>query len=76
MLEIRLKRVESKEYDHGGYGAGSGTIIREEYECPCGIGRVIYEKDDIPGFREKHIYCDCEDCDKQYEFYRGIAIEK
>lgn len=73
---MNLKRIESDEAYHQGYGAGSGRVIREVYECPCGKGKVYYEKDDIPGFRESDNYTDCPDCGELYNFRRGIATEK
>lgn len=73
---IYLKEIESKEISHAGYGAGSGSIINEEYECPCGKGKVFYEKDNIPGFRDSDIWCDCKECNDKYDFRRGIAEEK
>lgn len=73
---MQLKIKEQKSIPHVGYGAGSGSIINEEYECPCGKGTVFYEKDDIPGFRDKSIYCNCEECNEKYEFGRGTATEK
>lgn len=69
--------VKSKEsYPHQGYGAGSGYIIREKYDCPCGKGTVLYEKDDIPGFRDRSTFCDCKECNEKYTFRRGEATEK
>lgn len=76
MKEITLKVISRISYYHEGYGAGSGRVIREEYECPCGKGIVYYEKDDIPGFRDSDITCMCKECDEKYTFSRGIAIEK
>lgn len=73
---MKLKLIDRGGYPHGGYGAGSGEIITEEYECPCGKGVVKYEKDDTPGFREKSVDCYCKDCDEKYDFSRGIAKEK
>ncbi|WP_067728867.1 hypothetical protein [Oceanobacillus damuensis] len=73
---MQLKLKESSEIPHEGYGAGSGQIIKKEYVCPCGNGTVYYEKDDIPGFRESDIYCDCEDCNSKYNFARGTASLK
>lgn len=73
---INLKRIDTNIVDHEGYGAGSGRIMNEEYECPCGKGKVSYEKDDIPGFRDSHVYCDCAECDEKYKFLRGAAVEK
>ncbi|MDN4605903.1 hypothetical protein [Sporosarcina highlanderae] len=74
-LSISLKLVESKEYEHDGYGAGSGSIIKEEYSCPCGKGKVFYEKDDIPGYRDKSIYSNCDTCNEKYDFGRGTAVK-
>lgn len=73
---MNLKLIENHETPHAGYGAGGGRIILEKYECPCGKGIVTYEKDDIPGFRESDIYCDCKDCSDNYSFARGIAKNK
>lgn len=73
---MELHLVDSSTTHHAGYGAGSGYLICEEYKCPCGNGEVIYEKDDIPGFRESDIYCTCKKCDGKYTFGRGTAKEK
>jgi len=73
---MELTLIESSVTPSPGFGAGSGEIIREEYKCPCGAGEVIYEKDDIPGFKESSIRCTCEDCREKYDLGRGIAKEK
>jgi hypothetical protein len=73
---MNLKLIYNRSDNHSGYGAGSGETVREEYECPCGKGQVIYEKDDIPGFRETDIYSTCNECSDQYVFGRGTAREK
>jgi hypothetical protein len=73
---LELKLIDSKSTPHSGYGAGSGEVIKEEYQCPCGNSKVIYEKDDIPGFRDKSIWCTCKECNEKYEFGRGTAKEK
>ncbi|WP_251028655.1 hypothetical protein [Bacillus sp. ISL-18] len=75
-MEIKLKELSGSSNHHQGYGAGSGSIIKKEYECPCGKGKVFYEKDDIPGFRESDIWTDCKECDEKYKFIRGTAILK
>lgn len=62
-----LKFIEDSSIYSEGYGAGEGTIDRTEYECPCGKGRVIYEKDNIPGFRESIILIYCDNCHEKYE---------
>ena len=75
-MMLKLKFSESEKNSHPGYGAGSGDTIREEYICPCGNGKVIYEKDDIPGFKDTSIFTDCESCREKYDFGRGTATEK
>lgn len=75
-MKINLKLIEEDIQESSGFGAGSGYIIKNQYECPCGSGVVNYEKDDIPGFRDKTIHCTCADCDEKYNFSRGSAIEK
>lgn len=74
--KIELDLIKSDSHEHGGYGAGSGEEIRIEYKCPCGNGRVVYEKDDIPGFKESFTYCYCKECDEKYDFHRGTATDK
>ncbi|MGF7049141.1 hypothetical protein J2T13_003649 [Paenibacillus sp. DS2015] len=71
-----LKFVNEEISSHSGYGAGPGVVISREYECPCGAGRVIYEKDDIPGFRDSGTFCKCKECDGKYNFGDGTATEK
>lgn len=73
METIQLELISGKEIPHQGYGAGEGRVITEEYKCPCGNGKVIYEKDDIPGFRESSTDCYCATCNSEYEFRRGSA---
>lgn len=68
-----LKEISSNVSEHRGWGAGPGETITETYECPCGKGTVEYEKDDIPGFRDKSIVCYCEECSGLYTFGRGTA---
>lgn len=73
---MKLKEISSSSSPHTGWGAGSGEVINETYECPCGKGIVEYEKDDIPGFRDKSIMCSCKECNEKYSFGRGTAEEK
>lgn len=37
------------------------------YECPCGKGRVVDDKDATPGFRSHDIYIECDECREKYE---------
>jgi hypothetical protein len=73
---MKLQLIERKVTPHSGYGAGSGEVIREEYKCLCSNGIVVYEKDDIPGFRESDLWCTCEGCNEKYDIGRGTATEK
>ncbi len=68
--------VDGSRHSHQGYGARSSEMIREEYKCPCGNGTVIYEKYDIPGFRESDIWCTCKKYAEKNDFGRGTATEK
>ncbi|QII23605.1 hypothetical protein G3M80_03110 [Bacillus altitudinis] len=73
---MELKLLDQTSYPHDGYGAGSGTIDEYIYECPCGKGTVIYEKDNIPGFRDRSIHSTCKPCGEKYDFGRGTATQK
>lgn len=70
-----LIKTESEE--HSGYGAGSGSIDTYIYECPCGEGTYVVQKDNIPGFREKSYSLNCEKCIDTYilDSTTGILTE-
>lgn len=70
---ISLTVIERMKTSHPGYGVGEGTVIKDTYQCPCSKGKVYYEKDNIPGFRDRDVYTDCKDCQGKYEFSRGYA---
>lgn len=70
---MALKILSHKSEPHSGYGAGSGTIDTDEYECPCGKGRVIRTKDNIPGFRDSDIYIECDECLKKYGHVESLS---
>ena len=74
--KMNLELINSSRVGHPGYGAGSGDLIREEYKCPCGKGTVVYEKDDIPGFKDWSTDVYCEKCSKKYSINRGTATLK
>jgi hypothetical protein len=42
----------------------------------CGNGIDVYEKDDIPGFRDSDLYCTCKECSEKYDIGIGTATEK
>lgn len=73
---IPLKVIDHQSHEHQGWGAGTGATINITYECPCGKGKVFYEKEDTPGFRESSIDTNCDECREKYEFHRGEAINK
>lgn len=70
---MKLKFIRSESENHSGYGAGSGSIDTNYYECPCGKAEVIYEKDNIPGFRDRQTWSTCPDCKVKYRFSKGTA---
>ena len=54
------------------YGAGWG-----EYVCPCGKSTVREEIDQVPGFRDRDLWCYCPKCRDKYDFdFGGIARER
>ena len=73
---ISLEAIERSSYEHDGWGAGAGATINFTYKCPCGKGKVFYEKEDTPGFRESSTYCNCPECNSKYDFIRNSAYEK
>ncbi len=72
-----LKQIGNSEFSDVGDGPRSGHVTEKVYECPCGKGKVFYERDDIPGFKGTYITCSCGECDKKYTFGRGgTVVEK
>ena len=49
---MRTEVVYSSAKFHPGYGAGSGDTERIEYKCLCRKGKIIEDRDNIPGFRD------------------------
>lgn len=64
---MRTKLISSSNEPNEGYGAGSGSIERYEYECPCGKGTIVEDHDNIPGFRDHTIFICCDECKEKYE---------
>lgn len=71
---IRTERVGGDAHDHEGWGAGTGTVERYEYRCPCGDGTIIEEHDNIPGFREHDARIDCDKCRAEWRFVEGRGV--
>ena len=71
---IRTEPVGGDAHDHGGWGAGGGTVERYMYLCPCGDGTIIEEHDNIPGFREHDVRIDCGKCHEEWRFVEGRGV--
>ncbi|UUM12473.1 hypothetical protein NQU17_02600 [Clostridiaceae bacterium HFYG-1003] len=62
-----LKFIEEASCKTFAPGVGEGRIYTTEYECPCGKGRVVYEDDQTPGYKESAILIYCATCREKYE---------
>lgn len=62
---MQLKEIRSEIQEVGG-GARSGTTKTKVFECPCGRGTIIEEHDDIPGFKNRFVYINCDCCKLLY----------
>jgi hypothetical protein len=71
---IRTEHVGGDAHDHEGRGAGTGTVERCEYLCPCGDGTIIEEHDNLPGFREHDVRIDCDKCRAEWRFVDGKGV--
>jgi hypothetical protein len=71
---IRTEPVGSDAHDHGGWGAGAGTVERYEFRCPCGDGTIVEEHDNIPGFRDHDVRIRCDKCRAEWRLVvdRGV----
>lgn len=55
---------------------GKGTVIREEYLCPCGKSTIPYIVYNFPEFKEGYSYDVCQSCYRHYNLnHRGKAID-
>ncbi|MCL1632801.1 hypothetical protein M3N64_12805 [Sporolactobacillus sp. CPB3-1] len=73
---MQLKVINEESHVVGAAGGNWGDTTNIVYECPCGKGKVYYEHDDIPGYRNRNISCDCDDCNQKYDFGKGMATPK
>lgn len=71
---IRTEPVGGSKDDHQGWGAGAGNMERYEYLCPCGVGTIIEEHDNIPGFREHDVRIVCDKCRAEWRFAEGRGV--
>lgn len=71
---LHPERTDHLASDHEGWGAGSGTTSRTEYDCPCGQGRIVEERDDIPGFRDHSVFLDCDECRAHWRLVDGSEV--
>lgn len=73
---IRTERITRDAHDHGGWGAGAGTVERYEFVCPCGDGKIVEEHDNIPGFREHDRWISCDRCRSEWRFAEGRSVRE
>lgn len=73
---IRTEQISSESHEVEGFGAGSGTIDRLEYRCPCGDGKIIEEHDNVPGFREHSVWIECDKCRADWRFVAGKSVQQ
>jgi hypothetical protein len=71
---IRTERIGGDSFDHAGWGAGSGSVERIEYHCPCRGGTIVEEHDDVPGFREHDVWIACDKCRSRWRFIDGRSV--
>lgn len=67
------RRSHSSQWDHQGWGAGSGDTERYKFECPCGRGVIVEEHENTPGFREHDRWIECDTCRAEWQFVEGLS---
>lgn len=73
---IRTEPINMDRHGHEGWGAGSGTVERYEYRCPCGKGTILEEHDNIPGFREHDVRILCDTCHGEWRFRDDLSVRE
>ncbi|MBF4762791.1 hypothetical protein ISU07_06600 [Nocardioides islandensis] len=73
---MRTDRLRSDSHDVAGWGAGAGTVERDEFRCPCGDGAIIEEHENVPGFREHNVWLDCDKCRAEWRFVDGRSARQ
>jgi hypothetical protein len=69
---IRTELSHSSQWDHQGWGAGSGDTERYRFECPCGQGSIVEEHENTRGFREHDRWIECDTCRAEWQFIEGL----
>lgn len=71
---VRTPRISGGREHHDGWGAGTGTVERYYYLCPCGDGEIVEEHDNVPGFREHGVRILCDKCHAEWRLddSRGV----
>ena len=54
------------------YPDGANTPThRTEYLCPCGQGKIVYER--VAGFNDRYAFIECEKCKNEYVVKTGAG---
>ena len=75
-MSIRTALVSGGKGDTPGWGAGSGSFERYEYQCPCGEGTILEEHDNVPGFRDHDVRIFCEKCREEWDFVPKLGVRQ
>lgn len=73
---MKLELLETNYIPKNGVWNGSyynGGTKQKIYSCPCGMGTVVDEYDDIPGSRDQYTMIKCKECTKKYEIKNHLS---
>ncbi|MBQ8407565.1 MAG: hypothetical protein IJY39_01735 [Clostridia bacterium] len=59
--------LKEERYPNG----ANWPTLHFEYACPCGKGRIVYER--VPGFNDQWAEIKCESCEKSYKIITGCG---